>query len=575
MSLGNALQIGRTGLLASQAAIEVAGNNLANAATVGYHRQRVDLVPVGDQKISRNAFVGRGVQISQIVRQVDVSLENRLRLGLADQSGARIAQDMLAQIEVIHNELSDNDLSSHLSAFFSAWSELANAPDDVAQRAMVVQEGASLALFVRDMRSRLVDLRQQVDEQIDDAVTAVADLLARIEQLNTKVAEAERGAGDAHSLRDQRGLLLSDLSKLVDISVIEADSGMVDVFIGSLPIVLNGKAQQIDTRVQVVGAAGQGGADRTQIEMILAEDQSVLSPTSGSLGALLAGREQTVVDALDVLDGFANQLIFQVNRVHSQGQGTSAFGDVLGATRVADPGALLNSADAALGFSVVHGGFQIHTTQKSTGQRDTSAINVDLDGIDPANDTSLTSLVAQLNAVAGVTASVTTDGRLRIQADSPDIEITFSDDSSGALAALGINTFFTGEGGYDIAVSTTVRDNQAYVAVAQGHVAGDNRNALAIAALADRPLDDLGGGSLTELWSRGIEDQAVRLSQARQQVETETAVVESLSAQQQALSGVNTDEEAINLLAFQRAYQGSARFLTVVDELMQTLLSIL
>ena len=569
MSLGNALQIGRTGLAASQAAIEIAGNNLANVATEGYHRQGVELVPIGEYEVQRNAFIGRGVQISQIIRQIDLSLENRLRAGVADQSGSQITQDILTQIEGIQNEFTDNDLSSYLSSFFSAWSELANAPDDLAQQSLVTQEGDSLATFIQDLRSRLVSLRQQVDEQIYDAVSSVNDLLGRIEQINGQIVATEGGSGGANSLRDQRGMLLSDLSQFLDISVTELASGAMDVFIGSMPIVLGGKAQEIEARVHT-----DDSGDR-RIDLVLSEDGTVLSPTSGALGALLSGRETEVAGAIDAIDDFANTLIYQINRVHSQGQGASAFDSVTGTTSVADVDAILNSADAAVPFTIEHGSFQIHTTQISTGQRDTTTINVDLDGIDPTNDTSLNSLIAAIDAVAGITASATTDGRLQIEADSPDVELSFSDDTSGALAALGVNTFFTGSAGNDIAVNAVVQDDPSDVAAGQGHVAGDNRNALAIAALADSRLDDLGGVSLTELWNRHIEEQASRLGQASMQVESDSAVVDSLAAQQQSISGVSTDEEAIDLMAYQRAYQGSARFLSIVDEMMQTLLSVL
>ena len=573
MSLGNALQIGRTGLVASQAAIEVAGNNLANAATEGYHRQRIELAPIGEYEVNRQAFIGRGVQISQIMRQIDLSLETRLRSGLADQAGSQITQDILTQIESIQNELTDNDLSSHLSSFFSAWSELSNTPDDPAQRSMVVQEGAGLSLFVRDLRSRLTALRQQVDDQIDNAVNSVNGLLTQIEQVNQQIVQADGGSGGASSLRDRRGLLLAELSQFMDVSVVELDSGAVDVFAGSMPVVLGGKAQEIETRTRAADSDGPVSLDDLRVDVVLAEDGFVLSPTSGSLGALLAGRQDSVGNAVDALDDFANQLVFQVNRLHSQGQGAVAFESVTGTTAVADVAAALNSVDAALPFTIAHGSFQIHTTQVSTGQRDTSTLNIDLDGIDPTNDTSLTSLIASLNSVAGVTASATTDGRLRIQADSPDVELTFSDDTSGALAALGVNTFFSGSSGSDLAVNTTVQDDPARIAVGQGHIAGDNGNALAIAALADTRLSGLGGVSLTELWNRSVEQQAARLSQADLQVDANTAVVDSLTAQQQSVSGVNSDEEAINLLAFQRAYQGSARFLSIVDEMMQTLLA--
>ncbi len=567
MTLGNALQIGRSGLSAAQAGIEVAGNNLANAATRGYHRQRVDLVPIGDQQIANNAFVGRGAQISAIVRQIDEALEGRLRGSIADQAGAEAARDVLIQIEGIQNELTDNDLSSHLSAFFNAWSELANVPDSFAQRSLVVQEGSNLALFIRDQQSKLTDLRDQVDEQIADAIASVKDLLQQIEDLNVQIGKVERGRDSAHSLRDQRDVMLSQLSQYLDVSTVELDSGMVDVFIGSTPIVLNGQRRELELNVQTVNG-------ESQISVIVSDDGRVVTPTSGTLGGLIIAREGHVQGAIAALDEFAASLIHQVNLAHSQGQGKVLFDTATGTVRVEDATAALNATDAGLAFTPEHGSFQIHVTQISTATRTTSTINIDLDDLG-GDDTTLNSLIADITGVANISASATADGRLTITADSNDIEISFSDDTSGALAALGVNTYFSGSDAIDIAVSDTVQDDPDLLATGIDHVPGDNRNALSIADLRTERLDDLGGVSLTDVWSRHVEDFATRLGQSRLSVETNTAVRENLTAQQQSVSGVNTDEEAINLIAFQRAYQGSARFLSIVDELMQTLLTIL
>jgi flagellar hook-associated protein 1 FlgK len=564
MSLNSALQIGRTGLIAGQAGIEVAGNNLANAATRGYHRQRLDLTPIGDQEVGNNAFIGRGVQIQAITRQVNEALEARLRSGISSQNGSIAARDILAQIEGIQNELTNNDLSSHLNTFFNAWNELANAPDSFAQRSLVVQEGANLAQFIRDQRENLVELRNQVDDQIEDAAKSMNDLLSQIETLNLQIIKAG-GAQAAHSLRDQRDLLLTDLATFADISTIEQESGSVDVFIGSNPIILNGKSRGVELKRETVDG-------EPQISLIVSADDQPLNATEGRIGGLIASRESDVAGAIAALDGFAGDLIFQVNRIHSQGQGAVNFSAVTGTTSVEDSTAALNDAAAGLAFTPGHGSFQIHVTQTSTGQRTTSSIDVDLDGI--GADTSLDDLIAAINAVADISASKTADGRLVISADTNDIEISFSDDTSGILAALGVNSYFAGSDAQDIAINSVIGADPDFIAVAQNHVSGDNSNALAIAALRTTKLDDLGGISLADQWTRIVEDFATRLASTRLQVETDGAVVESLSAQQQSISGVNTDEEAINLLSYQRAYQGSARFLNAVDEMMQTLLSI-
>ncbi|MEX0887372.1 MAG: flagellar basal body protein, partial [Phycisphaeraceae bacterium] len=88
MSLNASLNIGRTGLLSSQSALQTVGNNLANAATPGYHRQRVDLAPLAGQRGADGAFLGRGVQIESITRMIDQALEGRLRNAGSDLAGS-------------------------------------------------------------------------------------------------------------------------------------------------------------------------------------------------------------------------------------------------------------------------------------------------------------------------------------------------------------------------------------------------------------------------------------------------------------------------------------------------------
>jgi flagellar hook-associated protein 1 FlgK len=267
-------------------------------------------------------------------------------------------------------------------------------------------------------------------------------------------------------------------------------------------------------------------------------------------------------------------LIYQVNRIHSQGQGTQYFSEVTGTYAAEDSSQSMTLSEAGLDFVPNHGSFQLHVTQTSTGTRLTDQIIVDLDGVGGA-DMSLDDLAAAIDAVANVSASVTPDGALNITADSSDYRFSFSDDSSGVLAALGINTFFAGTDSSNVGINAVVSDNPKLLAGGQGHIAGDNRNALAISELQDEPVDQLGGISLREKWSRYTEDLAVKAQRATQDVESSNVIVDSLESQRQAVSGVSLDEEAINLLQYQRAYQGAARFLTVVDELMQTLLGII
>ncbi len=183
-------------------------------------------------------------------------------------------------------------------------------------------------------------------------------------------------------------------------------------------------------------------------------------------------------------------------------------------------------------------------------------------------------MAAQIDAVANISAVVTSDGRLQITADAQDFQFSFSDDNTGAMAALGINTFFTGKDASDIGVNLDLVNDPRFIAVGRDHLTGDNRGALAIAALRDTGVESLGGQSLTGFWNRHVEDVSIRTAQAIDQLSADSVVKENLQVQQQAFSGVNADEETIDLLNYQRMYQANARFLTVVDELMQTLIGI-
>lgn len=568
MSLTGALHIARTGLAANQAALQVVGNNMANAATVGYTRQSAILAPASSIEVQTGVFIGTGVSLQSIVRATDEALLSRLRSAVSDQHAALEQQDLLSQIETIHSELTDYGMSSRLNDFFNAWSELANNPTDDSLRSLVTQQGEALSAYIQRVHDDLVEVRAQTDDSIRDNVQAANNLLDQIAAINAQVVIDERGAGGANNLRDERDQVLAELSEYLDISTVEQAAGSVDVFVGSIPIVLNSTNR---------GLRAEYGSDDNgdlEINIRLDEDGSLLEVTSGKMGQLLSSRENDVEAAIDDMMLFTQQLIYQVNRIHSQGQGTEYFSEVTGTYAAEDSSQPMTLSEAGLDFVPNHGSFQLHVTQTSTGTRLTDQIIVDLDGVGGA-DMSLDDLAAAIDAVANVSASVTPDGALYITADSSDYRFSFSDDSSGVLAALGINTFFAGTDSSNVEINAAVSDNPKLLAGGQGHIAGDNRNALAISELQDEPIDALGGISLREKWSRYTEDLAVKAQRATQDVQSTNVIVDSLESQRQAVSGVSLDEEAINLLQYQRAYQGAARFLTVVDELMQTLLGII
>jgi flagellar hook-associated protein 1 FlgK len=564
MGLNGALDTGRSGLLSAQKALQTAGNNLSNAATKGYHRQRASLSAAPTVQDQANVRLGTGVQVDSVTREVDQAVEARLRGAMSDHEGSAVRQELLGQVEAIHNSLADNSLSDRLTAFFDNWDELANNPEDTALRTTLTEQASSLSEFVQQTRGELTNLRRQVRASVDESVNEVNKLLGQVEELNDRIASSEGSGGEAMSLRDERGRVLEKLSEQIDISTQSRHNGQVDVYVGSEPLVLNGDARPVE-----IQRRERDGEEVRQL--VVKDNQAPLAASSGKLASRLDFEQNDLKAAIGTLDEFAQQLIYQVNRKHSQGQGLELIGTTTSEHHVGDATAALDSDDADLAHDIEHGSFKLHVTQTSTGQRQTHQINVDLDQVDPANNTSLQDLANQINAAGNVSASVTSDDRLKIDSGD-DFAVSFTDDTSGALAGLGVNGFFAGEDASDIAVDQTVRQRPARVAASGNHHRGNNDTARAISGLREEKVTALGEASLSDHWHSHVEQIAADTAEAKQQTEADNVVRENLSQQQQAISGVNVDEQTIDLMQSQRAFQASARFITTVDELMTTLL---
>lgn len=577
MSLTAALNIGRTGLTASQIGIQVAGNNMANASTVGYSRQTVGLAPIPGDRSLPGVSIGRGVYVTDVRRQVDAALQSRLWDASASHRASNAQADILAQVEASLGELGDNDLSSALSSFFSTWSERAN---QTKSSAVVVQQGDQLAQFMQRLRSDLVDQQRQIDDQISGGVIRSNELLSTIADLNRAVAEAEVSGAIANTLRDQRDQAISELAELMDVTVIDQGQQGVDVLVGSTPVVLGAqnrglqlKRETINGKVQVSVATVQGGAE--------------LTVRSGLVGGLLTGRPEAVEKTIDTLDRLAGQLIFEVNKIHSTSFTTKrltsttserAFTAAERTLALNDPA---NTPMAELPFTPKHGTIEVVVRETATGATRTIRLPVDLDGVTSAglpgtaDDTSAQDIVDGLDAISGITATFTPDGKLKVTAQD-GFDFAFTSDTSGALAALGVNAYFKGDSAANIAVrdelvadptklNTGQMVNGAYV---------ENAGALALASLQSQTLTGLDGRSPTSFWQDTVSAVGSQASASNSTAIASGIVRESLESQRAAMSGVSIDEESVNLLNFQRQYQASARLITVVDELTQTLMAL-
>jgi flagellar hook-associated protein 1 FlgK len=565
MSLTSALNIGRTALSVNQAAIQTVGNNIANVGNPNYTRQSNSLSTAPDQQIRPGMFTGTGVQLDGIHRQIDEALEGRVRNSMSDSESASTQQQWLSRVESVFNELSDEDLSTQLSKFFNSWSNLANKPQDVGLRQVVLTSGSSVASWFHQMNGEMQSLNTELTGKLQGVALSADQLAGKIAQINTEIVSAEGGreGAEANGLRDQRDGMLKDLANIMEIRTVEQPNGVVNVYAGSDPIVFDGRSRGVTTVNETVDG-------KVVTKVVFKENGGEIKTDSGQLGGLIKIRG-AVDDTCDQLDQLASSLSFELNKIHSSGQGLQGFTSVIGATTLEDSTVALNDPTSGLKQVPSNGSFVVHVTDKATGLSTSTMIKVDLDGA--GADTTLDSLIAQLDAVGGITA-VNNGGRLQITSDNaPAAEISFSQDSSGALAALGVNTFFSGATAGTIDINATLKANPQLLAAAKNGNSGDNQTARAIAALETTSVQSLGGSTLTASYQSMVNNIAAQSNAASAEAEAGSVVLETLQAQREAVSGVSLDEEAINLMRFQRGYQGAARLVSVVNELMDTMMA--
>ncbi|MBT4865603.1 MAG: flagellar hook-associated protein FlgK [Planctomycetaceae bacterium] len=546
--------------------IEVAGQNIANAGTPGYIREELLLEPNFPYSDGQLVF-GTGVRALGIQQQIDVFLETRVHTANSDASAAAARDSIFRQLQSEIGELGDSDISTAVNDFLATLNDLANQPESAALREVVVREGQQLASELSLLRANLDELRQAQTVKVDTLVSESNRLITQIEELNLEITRAESAGlsiSDAGALRSQRYQALNRLSEIIPIEYRENDNGSIDLFSGDSYVILTGQSQRLKSVPRSAGTV-------IVQDVVFTKTESPVSLAGGELAGVLDGRDNVIGGFINDLDQFASSLIFEFNRIHASGESQKGFTDVTALSAVDNSNSVLNNA--GLNFAPTDGRFLVKVANTLTGLTDTTNIRVDLDGIDPGNDTTLESLRQDLDAVSNLNAVITPDGRLQLTTDA-GFEVRFSEDTSGALASLGINTFFTGTDSDDIGVNSIVLNDSAFIASGQGGGPGDNRNLLLLAQFLDNPQQSLNGQSLDGFYNTAI-------SRVAQSAAAESAVAngyaafrDSLLNQRSQFSGVSLDEEAVHIIEFQQSFQAAARLIRVIDELYDVLLNI-
>lgn len=565
-SLFSTLNIARSGLAASQIQLDVAGHNIANVNTEGFSRQRASLVT--NYPLNRPfGTLGSGVSVSSVERMRNVFLDQMFQDQMGGLGNAEIRAEFYQQIEDVFLEPGPNGLNAKLNLFFDALNEFSGNVESASARTSVLTEASAIATTLNDTVRRLYDLRTNANNEVSGFVPEINSITERIAILNEKISVSEIGGQPANDLRDERGVLLDDLSKMVNIFTRERDNGQVDVLVGG-NVLVDGD------RFEMLEAVANPSLDPERndlVEIRFVRNGNLFNPNgAGELFGAMEMRDITIVNLDADIDIVAATLIQQINAIHTQGMGLVNYTGVRSASNpVSDPTLALSAAN--LPFNITAGTFEINVYDESTSPPTAvggSPVTINITAATTMND-----LVAQLSAAPNITANVDANGFLSIT-PAAGFSFAHSNDTSNVLTALGMNGLFTGFDSRTIGVNQDILDNVELLSSrfsTNPADIGDNTAALAMAEVQNLKVLNGSTNTINQFYESTIVQVGIETRANTDMLAIELSFVISFDQRRQAVSGVSLDEEVTSLIKYQRSFEASARVITVTDRMLESL----
>lgn len=360
------LNIASRALAAQQLALDVTGNNMANATTPGYRSETANLTEAPPQPVVslQGSELGTGVAVSSVSRANNPFLSRSVRTQLTNQGYWASTNQALSQIQSLFQEPSASGLQEGMNQFFSSWQTLANAPQNTASQESVIQQGSNLAAQFNTMATNITNEMANLSQTAQNQVSQVNTLTGEIAQLNTKIATVTSGGGTANDLLNQRGALLDTLASLTNISYTLTPNQEMNVYLGSNALVVNGNHYQIGIQ-QATTAPSNYPSNAALPYQLTWQSASGTTPmpltgmNGGALLGTLSAMDNNLPNYLGQLNNLAATLANQVNAASAVPGGffnTISSGDGASAILVASgvsPSALVNATNPGSGSAAL------------------------------------------------------------------------------------------------------------------------------------------------------------------------------------------------------------------------------
>jgi flagellar hook-associated protein 1 len=617
MGLSQALSAALAGVNVTQQSLSVIAGNVANANTAGYVEESVNQV-----EVSTAGQLGTSVDTTGINRDLDTLLQNQLWTETSGGSFADKSASFYTQLQQIYGTPgSSTSFDGIYDSFTSALQALSSSPSSSSAQSEVIGAAQAVAQNLNSMTTTIQDLRTKAEQGIATDVQTANTAIQQIAQINSELQGNTSSDSAAAALEDQRDQDITQLSQLMNISVVRNSNNQISVFTGTgQQLVAGPQASQLDfNNVGTLGATSLWSADASQDT---AGTITLVAPggsttdliasnaiQSGEIGAYLQMRDTILPQAQTQIDEFANQMSQALSNQTTSGTAVTS-GAQSGYS--VDVGSMLPGNSLQLTYtdssnvqhtvtivSLGQGGTIPQSASSSTNQ----VIGVDFSG-------GMSSVVAQLNAVLGtqvqfsnpsgtVLQVLNTNGSGNVvnslSATSTMTSLTsgnaalplFTDGTSpitGAVTSSGSQT--TGLAGRIEVNPALVASPASLVAYSATTASGDATrpnfilDQMTNASLGFSPATGVGStaepysGTLTDYLSQVISQQSQAANAASNLQQGQDTVVSALQQRFNDESGVNIDTEMSNLIALQNAYGANARVMTTIQQLMATLLQV-
>lgn len=624
MSTFSSIEIGKRSMFAHRQAVQTAGHNISNSSTEGYTRQRVNLrafEPLYRPDLSRAETpgqVGQGVDIASITRLRDELLDTRIVGETYDMGYWDTRDKYVAMLEEVYNEPQDVSLRTRLDEFWDAWQELSLYPESNSARQVVLTRGTTLQDAVHHQYKGLTAIRDMLNGDIEATVKQVNDITKQIAALNAEITKSKAMGDNPNDLMDKRDVLTEKLANLIDISVTKVDEDETYIIYAAGREIVQGKQFRSFDVVPVINNEGYS-------DVVWSDFGNKAHFSSGKLASLIELRDKDVRDEIRNLDTMTMNFVDLVNDVHKNAMALNGktgidffkeqyFIDNLNGNFDRSGDGVYDSSYIfrITGSHTLDPRAQIGLEGSITISSADGTIEVPYTSTDMVSD-----VIARINqSNAEVVAYLDQNSKLVLKAttaenrDNPDFVIRHVEDSGRFLAGYsGILAGSGAENAYDWqqadAVNALANNENAVAQYAVSPIAhpsgwmeinpvirtdinniaagypspeglphpGDNRAALAIASIRNTPVMVGNTKTFDEYFAESVTLIGLKGEQAQRSAETQLAILSELHNMRDSISGVNIDEELADIIKFQYGYNASARFISVVDQMLDTIIN--